>query len=281
MKRVLILGATGMLGNTVAKYFLTQKNKYYTILTYRNKEAIQALTKKNVVESWLFSPSIKNHSLDFIIQDLDPDYVINCIGVIKPFMKNNMAESIFLNSIFPHLMSETCKKYNAGLIHITTDCVFSGKGSNYNEKSIHDALDEYGKSKSLGEPIDNAMTIRTSIIGEEVHKYASLISWAKTQKNKEVNGFVNHIWNGITTLEYAKCCDKIISNNLYNTGLYHIFSDKVTKYNMLQFFNTKWDLNMKINPIYAPEACDRSMTTMKDLCAKLQINSFEKMIEDL
>ena len=223
--KIAVLGSTGMLGNAVLKHF--KSKKYDIIGTYRDEKfANQDLVYFDAVTS------------DFSIID-DCDYVLNCIGTIKPFMNKNMANSIFINSIFPRKLANYCELKNIKMIHITTDCVFSGKDGKYDEDSLHDCLDEYGKSKSLGEP-NNCMVIRTSIIGEEIHKDASLISWTKSMKNKEVNGFTNHLWNGITTKYYAELCEQIIENNFYENQLFILHSNTINKFELLNLLNEKF-----------------------------------------
>ena len=126
------------------------------------------------------------------------------------------------------------------------------------------------------------MILRTSIIGEEIHKNASLISWAKSQKGKSVNGFLNHFWNGITTKQYAIICEQIIENNLYEEDLFHIHSkDIVSKYQMLEYFNEKYDLNRKIKPYITNPICDRSLSSIKGLCSKLNIPTVKEQINNL
>lgn len=270
MKKIIILGSTGLLGNALGEYFIS-KEEYKTLLTYRNKSIsygknkfyYDPLTNFNLLKDYLY----------------DTDYVINCIGIIIPFISNKK-ETIRLNSLFPYLLSDLCRSTKTRLIHITTDCVFSGKKGLYTEEDLHDATDFYGKSKSLGEP-DNCMVLRTSIIGREIHKKASLIEWAFSMHNQEVNGFSNHIWNGITTQQYAKCCDTIISNNLYKESIFHIFSNIITKYELINLFNSKWNLNLKINPFETSEHVDRTLSTVKELNEKLGISNIEKQIEEI
>jgi len=275
MNKILILGGTGMLGNAVVCHF-QNNNNYEVYFTYRNeKVAFENFNKENAIHFDCLNDNILNLPKNI-------DYVINCIGIIKPFMYNDIKNSILINSVFPHNVSNWCKNNNIKMIHITTDCVFSGLHGKYNELSYHDALDDYGKSKSLGEPKNKCMILRTSIIGEEIHKDASLISWTKSQKGKEVNGYLNHFWNGITTNEYAKICQKIIENNLYEEDLFHIHSkDTVSKYQMLHYFNKKFNLNLKINPYITNPICDRSLSTIKDLCKKLDIPSVWEQINNL
>ena len=125
------------------------------------------------------------------------------------------------------------------------------------------------------------MVLRSSIIGEEIHKNASLIAWAKSQKGETVSGFSTHLWNGVTTKEYAKICDKIITNNWYETGLFHVFAkDDVTKLQMLEYFNEKFQLGLTIQE-KRPDPVDRTMRTEKALCAKLEIPTVAQMIREI
>lgn len=267
---ILILGSTGLLGNAVSRYFVSNKN-YSVILTYRNKELVYG-------DDYIFyDPIISFDRIKPIIES--SDYVINCIGVINKNVCNNEENTIFLNSLFPHKLSKLCKELNSKLIHITTDCVYSGKKGNYVETDIHDSIDFYGRSKSVGEP-KNCMVLRTSIIGRELHNYNSLVEWAISMRGKEVYGFLNHIWNGVTTQQYAKCCDKIISNELYEENIFHIFSDKVTKYKLLHLFNKKWNLDLKIKDYFSSRYIDRSLSTTKEMNEKLKIPSIEEQIEN-
>lgn len=269
--KILILGSTGLLGNAVAKYFLSKK-EYETVTTYRNAD--YAFDGNAVYFDALEG--------DLSALPTDAEYVINCIGIIKPFMAQSIENAIAINALFPHKLADWCSENSAKLIHITTDCVFSGAKGKYTEFDAHDALDAYGKSKSLGECPDKAMLLRTSIIGEEIHKNASLIEWTKSQKNGTVNGFVNHLWNGVTTKEYAKICDRIITGGLYEKGLFHLHAaDDVSKYQMLHYFNEKFDLNLTINAFEADPSCDRTLRTEKGLCAKLGIPTVQKMIEEM
>lgn len=268
--KILILGSTGMLGNAVAAHFMNNDN-YDVATTYRN--ASVALPGKSIQFDAI------SDSMDKLPGDFD--YVINCIGIIKPFMAGDPVAAIKINSLFPWELASWCNANNSKLIHITTDCVFSGKKGCYVESDLHDALDDYGKSKSLGECVSEAMVIRTSIIGEEIHKNASLIAWAKSQKGKTVNGFSTHLWNGVTTKEYAKVCDKIISNGWYEKGLFHVYAkDDVTKLQMMGYFNEKFNLDLTIVE-KKPEPVDRTMRTEKDLCAKLDIPTVEQMIKEI
>lgn len=269
LKKIVILGSTGMLGNAVGHYFLSKPEKYKVYLSYR--DAGVAYGK----EKFKFDPLI-----DSLSKIPKCDYIINCIGVIKPHINKGPKNAIFLNSLFPWQLADHADKVGAKLIQITTDCVFSGSKGNYDEGSEHDALDFYGKSKSLGEP-DKAIVLRTSIIGEELHNHASLIAWAQSMKGKEVNGFTNHLWNGVTTKGFAQICEKIIDGNLVDTGLYHVFSNPVDKHQLVSLISKKFNLNLKVKKHVADVAVDRTLSTNKDLNKKLKVPTIQKMIQEI
>ena len=269
MCRILIFGGTGLLGNTVSSYFSGIKD-FSVTSTYRS------VSVKPDGDTLFFD--VLSDDLFSIKESFD--YVINCIGIIKPFMKTDPVAAIKINSLFPLNLAKWCEEKGARLIHITTDCVYSGKKGKYTETDPHDALDAYGKSKSLGEP-GGCLLLRTSIIGEERHKNSSLVEWAKSQKGQAVNGFATHYWNGVTTKQYAKTCHKIIADGLYQEGLFHIHAkDDVSKCTMLHYFNKKFDLSLKIDETF-PEMCDRTLRTAKPLLEKLDIPSVEQMIDEM
>jgi len=267
MVKVVILGSTGMLGNSVAKVF--DNSNFEVNKSYRKEEFSSGKE--------MFYFDALNSSLDSIPEC---DYLINCIGIIKPYMNSSLKDNIYINSIFPHELSDWCEKNGTKMIHITTDCVFSGLTGFYTEDSAHDCLDEYGKSKSLGEP-KNCMTLRTSIIGEEIHSYSSLISWVKSQNGNEISGYTNHLWNGMTTMQYGECCMQIINENLFERGLYHIHSDDVSKFELVSLIADSFNLEIKINPVVVKESCNRTLRTNKKLNSKLRIKKIKNQLESL
>ena len=219
--KVFVFGKTGMLGNYVYLYF---KN-------YTDYETI-GITRKDIDITDINESSLKAKLYHLDIKE--NDVIINCAGVIKQRNNAETVDFILVNSIFPHRLNSICMKENYKFINISTDCTFSGKKGNYTEYSDHDATDVYGVSKSLGEPVE-ATTIRTSIIGEELHNFCSLIEWVKSNKNKEVNGYINHFWNGITCLQFAKVCKYMIDNNIFWSGVKHITSpDCISKYDLIK-----------------------------------------------
>lgn len=265
MKRVAVLGASGMLGNMVTRY-LVNTGKYRVKPSIRDQQFL-------VEGGFIFDPM---ESVTW--RNIPPaDYYINAIGVINVHVAKDIKRAIVVNALYPHMLADR----NRGVIHISTDCVFSGREGNYTENSIHDAVDDYGKTKSLGEP-KNCMVLRTSIIGPEIHNDSSLIAWVRKQSGKEINGYTNHYWNGITTLQYAKVCEQIIDNGWYKEDLYHVVSpNSVTKYELISMINEYYGVGAVVRPFETPTKVDRTMSTVKDLCSKLIIPEIKDQITQL
>jgi dTDP-4-dehydrorhamnose reductase len=274
--KILILGGDGMLGHMAVKYF---KSKGYDVVsTTRGDNLNNNKIKLNLSN---FNFDLNNLLSQNVLEEWIPDYIINCIGIIKPYSEKNIEETIFINSMFPHILSRQAKIFGVKVIHVTTDCVYSGLSGKYTEEDKFDPLDVYGKTKSLGEPSD-CFVLRTSIIGPEIKGKLSLLEWFFKQKDKEINGFQNHFWNGITTLECSKIIEQIIKNNLYENGTKHVFSNIVSKYDMVNTFKEVYDINVKINKIDAKDFCDRTLSTInKDFLNKLDIKDFKNMIFEM
>ena len=260
--KIFVLGANGMLGTYVYEYL---KDKY---------DDVKSITRDKMDAS---SASI----LSLLAMGIMPeDVVINCVGLIPQRGSKDKLESIRVNSVFPLVIADVCNAVDAHFIHITTDCVFFGATGDYNERAEHDAQDIYGRTKSLGEP-HNATVIRTSIIGEERRNKLSLLEWVKSQKGGEVNGFINHHWNGITCLQFAKICEHIIDNNLFWRGVKHVMSPSAkTKMELIQMISDIYDLDIKVNPFVSPNKCDRTMSSSrKDI--EIEVPELEDQVREM
>lgn len=280
--RILVLGCTGMLGSAVTSHLIDVGHKVSVTCRHGSfKFAVGWASGLRVVPSIMLFNPVTQDIRNYPIRDFN--YVINCIGVIKPAIKSaGVIDTIEVNGVFPHKLAAWCYENEVDCINITTDCVYTGAKGGYVETDRHDADDLYGRSKSIGEETDLAMTIRTSIVGEEIHNNASLIEWAKSMKGKPVNGFTNHLWNGITTKQYAKVIDQIIKHNWFRRGLFHVFSPSdIRKSDMLKLFNKRFDLGLTINEVEADPAVYRTLQTVKDLNAKLQIPEFEQQVAEM
>ena len=274
---VAILGAGGMLGGMLS-WFLEQ-----------NKVDFDAFDRKKFTvclgsDTWLdLSEVLLDETGNFKY-----DYIINCLGAIKPGFeaKERVATNIFVNAVFPRELTEFVEASNTGstvqarVIHITTDCVYSGKVGKYTEHSPHDANDMYGMSKSLGESQD-AMVIRTSIIGPEWNgNKKSLLEWFLANYSVgHLNGYTNHLWNGITTLELSKILLRIMTENLWEKGTFHVFSEDIDKASLLKLFASSWGLKVEVNVVDAPNPCDRTLRSVKSL--NVTPASQQKMLSDL
>lgn len=272
---VVIFGATGMLGSAV---YDALKDKYNLVLAVRDKKKIDLLEKKY--------GGVKNHQVELFdavnpkFNQIGPvDFAINAVGLVIAPSRENPELAMKINGELPHLLA---KEYGSRLIHITTDCVFNGKeGYPYDEKSPKTPTDVYSQSKAAGEPT-NCLTLRTSIIGPELETYSGLLEWFLQQEGKTINGFANHFWNGVTTKQFGIICDKIFSSReqFPDSGIYHIFSTVVSKYDMLQAFKQKYQINCVINKD-TEQKLNRSLATIYPLCQSLQIPPFKQMLEDM
>jgi dTDP-4-dehydrorhamnose reductase len=265
--RIVILGGSGLLGSACSTYFLSNR-KYLTNISTRNsfnKDNYFHLDVKNEL-TWKNIPAC--------------DYIINCIGLIKHV--NADKEDLFdINSKFVNKLSQFCQNRNTRLIHISTDSVFSGKKGLYIESDVPDPIDDYGESKLLGES-NNFMCIRTSTIGEENRGKLCIVEWLKKQKQGQtVNGYLNQYWNGMTAKEYAKMCDRIISKDLYVNGVRHVYANVITKYELLERLNRKYDLGLSIIPTFLESKIDRTLISEYNTSRKLEIPSIEDMLEEL
>lgn len=244
MSRVLILGSSGMLGKMVSNYFIYQ-DENEIVVTARNSSNLKDASKNIYFD-------VHNDNLEKIISDVKPDYVINCIGTIKPNIDEKNISSVknafYINSYFPTYLSQLSILYNFKYIQIGTDCVFSGKEGNYTETSYQDAIDIYGKSKIPGEiKSKNKILIRSSIVGPETGIGKSLLNWFLNNSNKKIFGYNNHFWNGITTLNFAKVAFGVINSEKFNPGIYHLVpSDFVTKFELLKIFQKNFSKDILI-----------------------------------
>lgn len=272
--KVVVLGKNGMLGHLLYEYLSSKNNiRGNTVDVFGTDRSVFEVSPCDYQQLLLkFTATCGS----------DVDYVVNCIGAIKPrFNKSDPSNEIYTNGVFPHQLAKVCEALGARLIHITTDCVYSGREGGYTERSEHDPLDVYGKSKSIGES-ENAITLRTSIIGPEYmgRQSSFLDGFLKKYTGKTINGFQNHFWNGLTTLELSKRIYDIMYMDIEN-GTYHLFAEIVSKYYMAAEISHHYGLNLKINRINAPVAVDRTLNTIYDLNEQFKYKTFGRMIEEL
>ena len=242
-KKILILGGTGMLGHTLTKVLEreTVHEIYVTVRGSSHEEESGGDSNKYVKS--LDATNFKE--IENLLVSLNPDLVINCIGVIKQVDQLiEKFQTIQLNSLLPHKIQKVCEDINAKFIHISTDCVFSGKRGNYSEEDFEDCYDLYGRSKLLGEVGDkrNTITLRTSIIGHELRGQVSLLEWFLSQ-TESCKGFTNAIFSGFPTVILSRIIKDFLIDAEDMYGIYHVSSHPISKYELLE----------KISRVYSKE----------------------------
>lgn len=250
MTRVAVLGAAGMLGHKVLQTLAEQGfDVSGTVKTQ------QHATGKDIgfiegVAPLLYGVDAQDYSLvQAKLDQLQPDVLVNCIGIVKqkPLAEDHIA-SIAINSLLPHLLNRWCVYNSAKLIHFSTDCVFSGDRGGYDEDSVSDARDLYGRSKYLGEVANSpaALTLRTSIVGRELSSFRSLVEWLFQQEGKRIQGFDRVLYSGITTLVAASIVADLIRRGMPITGLYQVAGPSISKHDLLVEIRDASGLNIEI-----------------------------------
>jgi len=260
--RVLIIGGSGMLGHKLVQ-ILGQKFDVWTTVRadlesykkypiYRYEKTIEDVNVENII------------SVERAIEKIKPEVVINATGVIKQISSaQSVIKVLSINSIFPNQLVELAGKFQFRLITISTDCVFSGTKGNYSETDIPDAQDLYGKSKQFGEIIgDNCLTLRTSIIGRELKTSHSLVEWFLSNRGGRVKGFKNAIFSGFPTVVLADIISNLIENFSEIQGLYHVSSEPISKFDLLNLIKQIYKVEIEIEP-FEDFKIDRSLDSTK------------------
>jgi dTDP-4-dehydrorhamnose reductase len=233
--KIAVFGSNGMAGHMLVNYL---KNNNFDVITIARDNADCICDVENI------------NAINITLSKLyDCDFVINCIGFLVKDSIDRPDRAAIINGWFPHYLEHWFKSTNTKIIHLSTDCVFDGKKGQYVESDIHTEINAYGKSKSYGE-INNAkdVTFRMSIIGPEIKKTGTgLLHWVTTNPSDTLNGFTDALWNGITTLQLAKCIHKHLLNPK-TTGVYHLVnnSNSINKYDLLCLINEIYKLNKTI-----------------------------------
>ena len=254
---VLLVGANGMLGHMVERVL---RQEGLTVLS----------TSRDRSSGGNISFDVASDSISAAVQQAQPRYVVNAIGIIKPRINEKNADSvrtaIRVNGLFPYELADASAAVGAHVLQIATDCVYSGTGSFYDESALHDPTDVYGKSKSLGEvPADNVLHLRASIIGPEVGRSTSLWEWVRGNENgAQLNGFTNHLWNGVTTYHFGKVCAGLVLSGDRTSGVRHLVpGDAVTKAELVRAIATaSGRSDLEVNDVEAPTAINRTLSTI-------------------
>jgi len=262
-QKILILGGSGMLGSMVCRVLAQDGHEITT--TYSSKPSLS------------FSPSCKTiqftyqHGCDIHPLDITQyDFVVNCCGLIR--QKSSIGMKLYqMNSILPKQLGDICQTSKTRLIHVSTDCIFSGTKGSYMKTDSCDAEDDYGISKYLGEDPNRQILFRTSIFGPATDSFG-LFEWFRSSKGA-VNGFTNHIWSGVTTLELAKQIATAIGLE-YKSSLYQIATSPVSKFDLLNMTNRIFGLNKTIVPM-------TTVTIDRSLISDYPVKSIEEQLVEL
>lgn len=265
--KYLILGCNGMAGHMTSLYLKNQGN-----------EVVGFARKKSEIVDTIIGDAMDSTLLKEIIIDGKYDCVVNCIGILNRYADEKNDIAVYLNAYLPHFLAKITTNTGTQIIHISTDCVFSGRRGGYNDDDFKDGESFYDRSKALGE-IKNSkdFTIRTSIVGPELKTGGiGLLNWFM-QQNDSVRGYANVKWSGLTTLQLAKCIEIISIKKL--SGLRNITNNKsISKCELLMLFNELIRKNkIEINPVNKP-VLDKTLISNMD---EFSIPSYRKMIVDM
>ena len=260
MVKVAVIGTQGMLGSTVCRYLSNEDFQVIEINSTGQTQSNNSITRFDIA-----SESINN--LRNVLTGIN--YVVNCAGLIKHKIKENNLKSlnnlIRVNSIFPIELTVLANELGFRVVQVATDCVFSGTKGNYTETDTKDPVDNYGYSKVLGEHLDdNLITLRCSLLGRELNTKIEFLEWVLSHsKEIEVNGFTNHLWNGLTTLHYAKIICGIMKQNNFTAGTFHVIPENsVSKFELSQIILDCFGrIDTKAIPVQSPNAINRTLST--------------------
>ncbi|MCJ7538114.1 MAG: SDR family oxidoreductase [Desulfobacterales bacterium] len=278
--RILILGGDGMLGHQLFKHL---SKKHEVKVTLRQNLSVYEKFNLFFPENTFAGIDVRlTDQLSEVFGEFQPQAIVNAVGIIKQRLTSRESiPSLEINSLFPHRLAILCKAIGARMIHLSTDCVFSGTKGNYREEDPSDAVDLYGKSKYLGELNEqHCITLRTSMIGRELYRKKSLLEWFLAQKGS-IKGFKKAIFSGFTTQELSRIIEMILKQNPTASGIYHVSSDPISKCDLLFLINKRLKLPIKIIPDES-FVCDRSLDSSR-FRQEFNYNPppWEKMVEEL
>lgn len=222
-----VLGAAGMAGHTISMYLEEQGHNVVGF----------DMAKATHIKTSMTGDARDTVKIAQTIKEGQFDAVINCIGILNQFAEEKKELAVFLNSYFPHFLAEVTWNMKTMVVHMSTDCVFSGKKGAYSEDDLRDGETFYDRSKALGELQDSKnITLRNSIVGPDMNpRGIGLFNWFM-QQTGQINGYTHAIWTGQTTLQLAKTMETAVREGA--TGLYNMVPDQaISKYDLLKLFN--------------------------------------------
>ncbi len=279
--RLLILGGSGMLGHQLWRGLHAQHDTWVTLRRPVADFAVHNLFDE--AKAIQFDDITDDTALERALGQAKPEAVINCVGLIKQRDEaSDEALTLRVNAEFPHRLAKRCGEAGARLIHFSTDCIFAGTKGNYTESDPSDAADLYGQSKHQGEVADaHSVTLRTSVIGHELGTNLALLDWFLSQRGQAISGFTKAIYSGFTTLEMARIVDRILTQHPALSGVWHVASESISKFALLQLCREKlgWEGVIEPNDEFV---CDRSLNADRfNQATGYTPPSWEAMISEL
>ena len=279
--RLLILGGSGMLGHQLWRGLHAQHDTWVTLRRPVADFAVHNLFDE--AKAIQFDDITDDTALERALGQAKPEAVINCVGLIKQRDEaSDEALTLRVNAEFPHRLAKRCGEAGARLIHFSTDCIFAGTKGNYTESDPSDAADLYGQSKHQGEVADaHSVTLRTSVIGHELGTNLALLDWFLSQRGQAISGFTKAIYSGFTTLEMARIVDRILTQHPVLSGVWHVASEPISKFALLQLCREKlgWEGVIEPNDEFV---CDRSLNADRfNQATGYTPPSWEAMISEL
>lgn len=276
--RVLILGGTGMLGHEAISRFTPHFEVHASV---RDPELAAQYELPATLHAFdAYEPRALTELLDIV----DPAVVLNCIGIVKQLEDaSRPLPAITLNSLFPHQLAAMCEHKGCRLIHVSTDCVFSGRlplGQSYREEDEADARDLYGLTKLLGEVKEPFLTVRTSIIGWELERASGLLAWFAGQEGKEVSGYRKAIFSGLTTRALSDVLVEVAQSYPALAGVYHVAAEPIDKFELLTMMRDRLDLDCSIRPVDEPTV-NRALDPSRFRAATgIEAPAWDEMLDD-
>ena len=263
-----MLGSTGNIGHQV----------YYRLKNRVGAQVYDVSFRRKLTDDTELLDVTNGPALENFIKGIRPDYIINCMGVLRQGSKN-IENAVFMNAYLPHRLASLANVYNSKLIHISTDCVFSGRKGGYVESDVKDGMGLYAETKSLGEVIDSEnLTLRTSTVGPELKENGEgLFHWFMNQ-NETAQGYTAAVWSGVTTLELARAVDLAITSD--TTGLHHVTNNSaISKFDLLLLFKKYTRKEISIRPIEGHKSNKSFIDTRGEI--NFQIPTYEEMVAEM
>lgn len=279
--RILIFGGTGMLGH---KLWQVLSREFDCHVTFRRSfESVRRYGLFDPARSLCGVDVLRPEALVEVFARIKPQAVLNAVGIVKQLKEaKDPLPSIEINSLLPHRLARLCREHGARLVHVSTDCVFSGKKGGYQENDFADADDLYGRTKFLGEVVGSGcLTLRTSIIGRELDSTQGLVEWFLAQRGKTIKGYTQAVFTGLATCDLAQIIGRLLHDHPQLSGLYQVAAKPINKYDLLNRIRERFDLPVTIQPD-AAFVCDRSLDGSRfHQATGIKVPSWSQMIETI